>query len=187
MENITIEPIRDGRIEQCRDLCNELMALQKSRAVIDPERFDSMNFETRMKKSFEHALEKQVAVARDAETPVGYVFSTIDLVTERDRNAFPVWAPQMGEGFYPEWVKLPQKIGCLSNLYLRRDYRGSGLGAKLLQVSLEWLASFSDLDLIFVYISNGNEDALRFYLNYGFTYSHEVFGGFITAACKQNR
>jgi len=51
-------------------------------------------------------------------------------------------------------------------------------------MTMEWLESFADVNLIFVYISNGNEDALQFYLNHGFTFSHNVFGGFITAAYK---
>ena len=37
--------------------------------------------------------------------------------------------------------------------------------------------------MVFVYISNGNDDALKFYLQHGFTFSHHVFGGFIQAAC----
>lgn len=186
MGNITIEVIREADIEQCRSLCDELMAFQKAKAVMAPERFDGMSFDTRMKRSFEHALEKQVVVAKDGDIPVGYVFSTIDLVTEQDRNAFPDWAPKEGMGFYPEWAELPQKIGCLSNLYIRDGYRGTGLGSQLFRMTMEWLESFDDVDLIFVYISNGNEAALRFYLDHGFTLSHKVFGGFITAAYKMN-
>ena len=37
--------------------------------------------------------------------------------------------------------------------------------------------------MVFVYISNGNDDALKFYLQHGFIFSHHVFGGFIQAAC----
>lgn len=85
-------------------------------------------------------------------------------------------------GFYPEWVSLPQNIGCLSNLYLREAYRGIGLGTKLFNMTMEWLASFPDVNLAFVYISNGNDAALRFYLDHGYTFSHDVFGGFIQAA-----
>ncbi|CUU48826.1 hypothetical protein [Clostridium beijerinckii] len=65
MENITIEIVRDGNIEQCRELCNELMAFQKSKATIEPERFDAMTFETRMKKSYENSLESQIIVVKD--------------------------------------------------------------------------------------------------------------------------
>jgi len=186
MQNITIEIIKDRNIEQCRELCNELMALQKSKAYIQPEQFNSMNFETRMKKSYESALRSQVIIVKDNGVPVGYVFSTIDNISVADRDIYPDWA-SVGEssmGFYPDWVTLPQKIGCLNNLYLRSEYRCSGLGSKLFDMTMEWLESFPDVDLTFVYVSNGNDGALRFYLNHGFTLSHDVFNGFIKAAYK---
>jgi GNAT superfamily N-acetyltransferase len=184
MQNITIEIVEGAAIEQCRELCDELMEWQKSKARLHPERFESMNFSTRMKKSYEHALRKQVIVAKDNGVPVGYVFAAIDAITEADRGAYPEWAPA-GEnytGFYPSWVKLPQNIGCLNNLYLRDAYRHSGLGSRLFAMSMEWLESFPDVALHFVYISNGNDAALAFYLKHGFTFSHDVFGGFIQAA-----
>lgn len=189
MQNITIETIEDGNIEQCRELCDTLMAFQKSKAHIQPECFDLMTFDTRMKKSYENAFRSQVVVVKDDGISVGYVFSTIDNVTIRDKDAYPDWAPvsENSMGFYPGWVELPQKIGCLSNLYLRDEYRGLGLGTKLFDMTMEWLESFSDVDLIFVYISNGNDAALKFYLDHGFIFSHDVFGGFIQAAYKRKQ
>lgn len=50
VKNITFEIVTDGNIEHCRDLCDELMAFQKSMAVIAPEQFDGMSFDTRLKK-----------------------------------------------------------------------------------------------------------------------------------------
>lgn len=187
MKDITFEVIRDGDIEQCRALCDALMAFQKSKATFSPKSFDSMNFDTRMKKSYENALNSHVVVAKDNGCPVGYVFSTIEEVQPEDKDAFPVWAP-MGEnnkGFYPDWMELPQKVGCLSNLYLSDQYRHEGIGLKLFEMTMNWLESFEDVNLIFVYISNGNDEALKFYLNHGFTFSHDVFGGFIKAAYKR--
>lgn len=173
MENITIEIVRDGNIEQCRELCNELMAFQKSKATIEPERFDAMSFETRMKKSYESSLESQIIVVKDNGIPVGYAFSTIE-DTESNKDS----------GFYPEWDNLPKKIGCLSNLYFRDKYRGLGLGSKMFKMSMEWFESFPDIELIFIYVSNGNDEALKFYLSRRFTFSHEVWGGFIKAVYK---
>jgi hypothetical protein len=49
------EIITDEEIEYCRDLCNELMAFQKSKAHITPELFDHMNFDTRMIPSINSA------------------------------------------------------------------------------------------------------------------------------------
>ncbi|MDR1271921.1 MAG: GNAT family N-acetyltransferase [Clostridiales Family XIII bacterium] len=187
MKNITFETIKDENIEICRGLCNELMEFQQSKAIIHPEKFDDMNFDTRMKSSCEKALDSQIVIARDGNTPVGYVFSTLDYVTAEDKNAYPGWAPQ-GEnntGFYPDWVKTPRKIGVLSNLYLRGQYRHMRLGSKLFEAAMEWLQSLRDIELIFVFISNGNTAALDFYLSHGFTFSHDVFGGFIQAAYRR--
>jgi len=184
MSNITIEILKDDNIEQCRDLCNELMHLQQTRAHYLKESFDLMNFDTRMKYSYEKALEKQVILVKDDGEPVGYIFSTIEMVTEDMRKFWPDWIAQVqnGVGFYPDWLELPQKIGCLSNLYLREKYQGLGLGSKLCDMAMEWLGSFKDVPITFVYISNGNDEAYDFYLKKNFTESHEVFGGFIKAA-----
>ena len=182
-----IEIVKEEDIEQCRSLCDELMAFQKSKASIHTEWFDFMNFDTRMKKSCEGALRSQVIIAKHNDVPIGYVFSTIDNVGPEEKNSHPDWASmsENGLGFYPAWMSVPQKIGCLNNLYLRSDYRGAGLGSKLCYMAMEWLESFSDVNLSFVYISNGNEAAFKFYLVHGFIYSHEVFDGFIKAAYKQ--
>ncbi|MBP3964608.1 GNAT family N-acetyltransferase [Paenibacillus lignilyticus] len=187
MGNITIEVVRDDNIEPCRALCNELMAFQQSKATMLPEVFDAMNFDTRMKRSYDQAPESQVIVAKDDGVPIGYVFSTIDQPDERSRNAYPDWAPRGGKGFYPNWDDLPAKIGCLNNLYVRDGYRAMKLGSKLFDMSIDWLESSPNVDIIFIYVSNGNDAALNFYLSRGFTYSHEVFGGFIKAVYKFTR
>lgn len=190
MRNITYEVVTDGNIEPCRELCNELMAFQKAKAVIAPEAFDTMNFDTRMKKSYENALHSQVVIVKDDGVPVGYVFSSIEQV-ENSEITYPKWAPTEGiehlTGFYPDWVKLPQKIGCLNNLYVRDGYRDMKIGSRLFHMSREWLAGFSDVELVFIYVSNGNDAALNFYLKQGFAYSHDVFGGFIKAVYKYNK
>ncbi|MCL1905521.1 MAG: GNAT family N-acetyltransferase [Clostridiales bacterium] len=186
--NITIEVVKDGNTEQCRGLCNELMAFQKAQAIIAPELFDAMNYETRLLSTFINSPLNQLIVAKDGDTPVAYVFSTIENVEGGDKSAIPEWAPvKDGEealGFYPKWDKLPARVGCLNHLYVRDGYRGCGLGAKLLKQAMEWLTSFFDVDTTFVYISNGNGKALDFYLKQGFTFSHDVFGGFIQAAYR---
>ncbi|REE83954.1 acetyltransferase (GNAT) family protein [Paenibacillus taihuensis] len=186
--SLTFEVVQEGQIEQCRDLCNELMAFQKSQAIIAPEVFDRMNFDTRMKRSYDSALRSQVIVVKDDGVPVGYIFSTVETVKQGE-DAIPAWAPvqegQEVQGFYPNGDELPPVMGCVSNLYVREAYKGMGLGSKLFGMAMEWLESFEDVDLIMIYISNGNEAALDFYLSRGFTFSHEVFGGFIKAVYKR--
>jgi GNAT superfamily N-acetyltransferase len=187
MKNITLEVIKDQDLAQCQELCNELMAFQKSKATIHPEWFDSMNFETRMQTSYAAALSSHVVVAKDNGLPIGYVFSTINLITEADKDAYPSWVSlkEQGRGFYPDWLEVPQKVGCLNNLYIKDNYRGLGLGQKLFDLTMAWLESQSGVDINFVYISNGNDEALNFYLSNGFIFGYEVFNGFIQAAYKQ--
>jgi GNAT superfamily N-acetyltransferase len=186
--SIEIEVVKDGNIEQCRDLCNELMSFQKSLAIIAPEAFDNMNFETRLKASFENSPVNQIIIAKDNGIPIGYVFSTIENVNHGDKNHIPDWAPVDGlqavKGFYPDWNDFPKRVGCLNHLFFKASYRGMGIGSKLLNMAMEWLESFPDVNVSFVYISNGNDDALDFYIKHGFTFSHDVFGGFIKAAYK---
>ena len=187
MKNIVFEVITEKNIEQCRQLCAELMAFQKSKATINPQWFDSMNFETRLKASYAAALKNHLVIAKDNGIPIGYVFSTINIVNAENKNAYPSWvsATEQGSGFYPSWLEVPQKVGCLNNLYLKENYRGLGIGQKLFDLTMDWLESYSDVGVVFVYISNGNDQALKFYLANGFTFSHDVFSGFIQAAYKK--
>jgi len=189
VENITVEIVEDGNIEQCRELCNELMAFQKSKAFMASEVFDLMDFDTRMKASYESALASQVIVVKDAGVPIGYGFSTLEKM-EVDAP-LPAWAPvdktKKNFGFYPEWNNLPNKVGCLSNIYFRPEYRGMGMGTKLFEMAMAWFKGFLDINLVFVYISNGNDTALHFYLKQGCRFSHDVFGGFIKAVYKYIR
>ncbi|MCL1894829.1 MAG: GNAT family N-acetyltransferase [Holophagaceae bacterium] len=189
MVNVALDVVTDGNIESCRELCNELMAYQQSKAKLLPEIFDQMNFDTRMKLSFEQAIASHVVVAKDENTvPVGYIFSTVESVSYKDSH-IPEWASTIstGEilGFYPKWDNPPAKTGCVNNLYLRKEYQRMGLGEKLMDMSMEWFRTIPDIDIVFVYISNGNDAAMSFYKKYGFAHSHEVFGGFILALYKQ--
>lgn len=63
--NLKYEVIPDEKIESCRDLCNELMAFQKSKAYITPELFETMNFDTRMIPSIQSALHNYTVVVKD--------------------------------------------------------------------------------------------------------------------------
>lgn len=101
-----------GPVEVCRDLCNKLMAHQAQRGTIHPEALAGMNFDNRLKPSFEGAEEKFLLVAFDGETPVGYVFADAEMVPEEARNFLPPrWGLEGGLGFYPPDMPLPAKVG----------------------------------------------------------------------------
>ena len=132
MENghreILYRELADGELGLCRDLCNALMAHQADHGTIHPEVLRAMSFDNRLKPSFEHAAEKQLIAAFDGDTPVGYIFSSVDWQTEASKTERPDWALGLSgigkTGFYPDHLPMPQKIGCLNNLYVLLEYRG---------------------------------------------------------------
>jgi ribosomal protein S18 acetylase RimI-like enzyme len=161
------------------------MTYQADRGVLHPEALRAMNFDNRLKPSFEGAEEKQLVVAFDGSKPVGYVFSSAGLETEASKTARPVWAAGLSgihkTGFYPDWLPMPAKIGCLNNLYVLPEYRGCHIASALCDRAMRWLRSVPEIKYIFVYISNGNDSVIDFYKKFGFESSHDVFGGFIIA------
>ncbi|RBP95909.1 hypothetical protein DFO70_102235 [Cytobacillus firmus] len=63
--NLNYEVITEDKISSYRDLSNGLMAFQKSKEHITPERFDSMNFETRMITSVKSAIHNYIVLVTD--------------------------------------------------------------------------------------------------------------------------
>jgi hypothetical protein len=47
-------------------------------------------------------------------------------------------------------------------------------------MSMNWLRQIHDVEDYFIYVSNGNEEALEFYKRKGFSVSHDILDGFIT-------
>ena len=173
--NITYEVISDDQIEYCRDLCNELMAFQKSKAYITPELFDNMNFDTRMVPSIKSALHNYIVVVKDEDNIVGYVYSNIS-PKETYSNDFAT--------FFDLSSVRKENVGCLSQFYIKEEYRQYGVGSKLFNMSMEWLHQFEEVEDYFIFVSNGNDDALEFYNRKGFYFSHEILNGFITVLRK---
>lgn len=169
--NLIYEIISDEEIEYCRDLCNELMAYQKSVSYIKPELFDNMNFETRMVPSIKKAIHNYTVVVKDDEKIVAYVYSNIS-PKETYSNEFAT--------FFDLASVSKDNVGCLSQFYIKEEYRQYGIGSKLFNMSMEWLKQFDDVEDYFIYVSNGNNDALEFYKRKGFYVSHEILDGFIT-------
>lgn len=169
--NIKYEIISDDKIEYCRDLCNELMIYQKSKAQIKPELFDNMNFDTRMIPSLKSAMYNYIVVVKDELKIVGYVYSNIS-AKETYSNNFAV--------FFDLASVKRNNVGCLSQFYIKEEYRQKGIGSVLFDMSMKWLNQFDDVDDYFIFVSNGNDDALEFYKRKGFVFSHKILDGFIT-------
>jgi GNAT superfamily N-acetyltransferase len=172
--NLHYEVIQEEEVECCRDLCNELMVFQKSKAYIKPELFDSMNFDTRMVPSIENAWRNYIVAVKDHDKNdeiVAYVYTNI--------SPKEVYSNDFATFFNLSSVK-GDKVGCLSQFYIKDGYRKVGIGSNLFNRSMEWLKEFDDVEDYFVFVSNGNEDALEFYKRKGFSVSHEILDGFIT-------
>ena len=169
--NIHYESISADNIICIKDLCNELMAYQKSKSYIHSELFDSMSFETRMIPSVKSAKNNYIQVAKDDNEIVGYVYSNI--------SSKDVYSNEFATFFDLDSVK-NNEVGCLSQFYIKDGYRNTGVGTVLFQKSMEWLNSFKSINDLFIFVSNGNHNALKFYQNKGFKISHQILDGFIT-------
>ncbi|PGM57888.1 GNAT family N-acetyltransferase [Bacillus sp. AFS053548] len=169
--NLTYEVIDKNHIELCRDLCNELMTFQKAKAKIKPELFDSMNFETRLVPSVKKAIHNYIVIVKDKDHIVGYVYSNI--------SPKEVYSSEFATFFDLSSVH-KKNVGCLSQFYIKEEYRKYGVGSELFKMSMTWLKQFDDVEDYFIYVSNGNEDALEFYKRKGFSVSHTILDGFIT-------
>jgi GNAT superfamily N-acetyltransferase len=169
--NLKYEIITEENVELCKDLCKELMVFQKSKAYITPERFDTMSFETRMIPSLKSALHNFIVVVKDDDKAVGYVYSNIS-PKEAYSNEFAT--------FFDLSSVTRKNVGCLSQFYIKEDYRKYGVGSTLFNMSMDWMKQFNDVDDYFIFVSNGNENALEFYQRKGFTVSHDILDGFIT-------
>lgn len=174
--NIRYEVISENDVACIKDLCNELMAYQKSKAHIHPEFFDSMCFETRIIPSIKSAKANYIIVAKDDDQVIGYAYSNIS-PKEIYSGGF---ATLQCDSFFDFDSVKNDDVGCLSQFYIKEGYRNRGIGTLLFNKSMEWLNSFESISDIFIFVSNGNDDALRFYLNKGFKISHQILDGFIT-------
>lgn len=171
---ISYEVIPVEKADYCRALCNELMVFQKSKAYIRPEMFDGMNFDTRMIPSIKSAIHNHIVGVKDGDERIGYVYSNIS----------PKEAYSMEHNGFADFFDLSsvrgKNIGCLSQFYIRDEYRKHGIGSALFDAAKKWLNEFDDVDDYFIFVSNGNDDALEFYKRKGFVVSHEILNGFIT-------
>lgn len=169
--NIKYEIVPNEKNEYCKDLCNELMAFQKSKAQIKPELFDNMNFDTRMIPSMGSAIYNYIVVVKEDDKIVGYVYSNIS-PKETYSNNFAT--------FFDITSVSRNNVGCLSQFYIKEEYRQKRIGSVLFDMSMKWLNQFDDVEDYFIFVSNGNNDALEFYKRKGFVFSHKILDGFIT-------
>ncbi|MGG1572077.1 GNAT family N-acetyltransferase [Fictibacillus sp. NRS-1165] len=168
---LTYEILPIEEIECCREMCNELMAFQKSKAYITPELFDDMKFDTRLITSINKAVDNHTVIVKDKDQIAGYVYSNIS-PKETYSNDFAT--------FFDLSTVRNDLVGCLSQFYIKEQYRQYGIGSKLFDMSMDWIRQFDDVEDYFIFVSNGNTNALEFYKRKGFKVSHDILDGFIT-------
>ena len=172
ISTITYENIPESELYKLESLCNRLMAYQKSKAFIEPERFDIMNYETRLVPSVKGARYNHITIAKDGEEIIGYAYTNI---CKKETYA----GGMFGAFFEMDSVE-GDFVGCLSQFYIEDAYRGKGVGHELFNRSMVWLKSFTDVQDYFIFVSNGNQSARDFYESRGFKYSHDILNGFIS-------
>ncbi|MBM7616055.1 GNAT family N-acetyltransferase [Alkaliphilus hydrothermalis] len=177
---IHYEVISQNDISTIKNLCNELMAYQQSKAHIHPEWFDNMSFETRLAPSVKGAKENFIIIAKDGDVVVGYAYSNITSKYIYS-GGFATLDPV---DFFDFDSVEGEDVGCLSQFYIKDEYRGAGIGSVLFERSMDWLKSFNSIKDFFIFVSNGNDGALKFYQNKGFSVSHQILDGFITVLKK---
>ncbi len=108
---------------------------------------------------------------KDDDKIVGYVYSNIS-PKETYSNEFAT--------FFDLSSVSQNNVGCLSQFYIKEEYRQYGVGSILFEMSMKWLEQFDDVEDYFIFVSNGNHNALEFYKRKGFLVSHDILDGFIT-------
>ncbi|QSQ08623.1 hypothetical protein H0A61_00961 [Koleobacter methoxysyntrophicus] len=152
------------------------MAYQKSKAYIHPEFFNNMCFETRMISSVKSAKANYIIVAKDDNEIVGYAYSTI----APKKIYSGGFATLQCDSFFDFDSVKSDDVGCLSQFFIKEGYRDKGIGTVLFNKSMEWLNSFKEISDVFIFVPNGNDNTLKFYLGKGFKISHQILEGFIT-------
>lgn len=174
--SIHYEIVTEDNIFSIKELCNDLMTYQKSKANIHPEFFDNMSFETRMIPSMKSSKENYIVAAIDDNEVVGYAYSTIAPKTTYSGG----FATLQCDAFFDFDSVKTDDVGCLSQFFIKDNYRNTGIGTELFNMSMKWLKSFEEISDLFIFVSNGNDNALKFYQNKGFKVSHQILDGFIT-------
>jgi GNAT superfamily N-acetyltransferase len=114
--------------------------------------------------------------AKDDNEIIGYAYSTIAPKYTYSDN----FATLKCHAFFDFDSVKTDDVGCLSQFFIKEQYRNTGVGSVLFEKSMDWLKSFKSISDLFIFVSNGNKNALRFYQGKGFKISHQILDGFIT-------
>jgi GNAT superfamily N-acetyltransferase len=117
-----------------------------------------------------------IIAAKDGDEIVGYAYSNIS-PKHTYSGGFATLEPV---DFFDFNSVKGDDVGCLSQFFIKENYRKLGIGTVLFKESINWLNSYKAINDLFIFVSNGNDNALNFYLGKGFKISHQILDGFIT-------
>jgi hypothetical protein len=115
--SIHYEVISEDNTICIKDLCDDLMAYQKSAAYIHPEFFDDMCYETRMPPAIKSAKSNYIIVAKDDDEIVGYAYSTI----ASKKIYSGGFATLHCDAFFDFDSVKTDDVGCLSQFFFKRE------------------------------------------------------------------
>ena len=137
------------KLEIIKPLWEKLNLYHLKKATNFKEHYEQLSYEVRIKSIVEKSLTGNVAVllAKDMATGayIGYCICT----EERDGT------------------------GEIESLFVDESYRGMGIGERLMEKALAWLASMGTKSYKIV-VAEGNEGAFRFYEKFGFYHRSSV-------------
>lgn len=138
-----LELISGGRelLEDVRNLWEKLNTYHRNHSTHFSNKFDCLTFEKRKQKFLNTDLEVHIDLIEDKESCayIGYCIGTLN--KELD--------------------------GEIDSLFIESKYRQYGLGAELMNRSLEWFENRHARSII-IGVCAGNESALNFYQKFGF-------------------
>lgn len=123
--------------------------------------YSKENLEKFLRKG--HSVEAYRTLARDPESGVWIA---------EDEAGTPIGYAVAGPCTLPV-PDLPPNSGELARLYLRPEAKGTGLGARLLEIALDFLQD--RFDHIYLSVYRDNTVAQRLYQRYGFVKIHDYF------------
>lgn len=142
MENIRIISGGTELLDKVEPLWEKLNKYHESKSTHFANKFKNFKFYTRRKK-FEdtNTTKLKVDLVQDVfnNTYIGYCITTIN----------------------------SENIGEIESLFLEKNYRGIGIGDKLMEKALSWLRK-NNINKKIIGVIAGNEGALKFYEKHGF-------------------
>ena len=137
--NYTFRIIEKNEILIIKELWKKLNEIHLKNSHYFKEHYETFTFEKRCEKfDMINSENIRIEIIEDDKTTIGYCISTIQKST-----------------------------GEIDSIYVKEEYRGTGLGSSLIDHSLNWFHT-KKCDKIIIAVAEGNESAYPFYKKFDF-------------------